>query len=56
VTADDVDLDKIRRGAELAMQASVEDQPQLAWMYAGWIKRHIEELLYEDLWRAMEPR
>jgi len=49
------DLDKIRRGAQLAMHHAVMSEEHLSWLYCGWIKRHCEELLYEDLWLATEP-
>jgi hypothetical protein len=44
------DLDKIRRGAVLAMTAAVDGEEHLSYLYCAWIKQHCEELLYEDLY------
>ena len=46
----EADVDKIRRGAVLAMKSAAEDEPHLAYLCCAWIKRHCEELLYEDVY------
>jgi hypothetical protein len=47
-------LYRIWEAAGLSMEASVENRDHHAYAYARWIKKHVEELLYEDLWEAMK--
>jgi len=49
------DLWRLYDCASLGERATVEDNPHHAFAYFRWIRRHIGELLYEDLWRALEP-
>jgi hypothetical protein len=36
------------------MQASVAGEEYASWAYHRWARRHVEELLYEDMWQARE--
>jgi len=46
---------RLRDCAKLIERAAVEDNPHHVFIYAWWIIRRVEEVLYEDLWRATEP-
>lgn len=48
------DVDKIRRAAVFAMESAVAEGSYGAWYYAGWIKRHCEEILYEEMYQPTE--
>lgn len=48
-----MDLDKIRRGAELAMVECVAGNDHLAFGYCKWIKEYCRETLYEELYESM---
>jgi hypothetical protein len=50
------DLDKIRQGAELAMVGAVDDGGFQAYYYAAWISLHLREVLYCDLWDALNEQ
>ena len=48
------DLDRLRRCALLGEQASAAGEEYCSYAYHRWIRRHVEELLYEDLWDLMQ--
>ena len=45
------DLWRLRDCAFLAERAAVEDNPHHAFAYSRWLRRHVEELLYEDMYQ-----
>jgi hypothetical protein len=47
------DLYRLYDCATLCERATIEDNPHHAFAYARWIRRHVGDLLYEDLW--VEP-
>ncbi len=46
----ELNIDKIRIGAELCMLESVRGNDHLAYAYARWIKEYCQEILYEDMY------
>jgi hypothetical protein len=49
------DLYKILKAAQLSMECSVGWDDHLSYLYDAWIRDHLSEILYEDLWRATQP-
>lgn len=49
------DIDKIRRAAALSMHHAAAGEEHLSYLYDAWIKRHCEELLYEDMYQPSLP-
>lgn len=51
----ELDLYRMRECAFLDGGPLGEDNPHHVFAYARWIRRQAEELLYEDLWAALDP-
>ena len=47
------DLCRLRECALLGEQASTLGEEYASFAYHHWVRRHVEELLYEDLWEAL---
>lgn len=49
------DLYRLRECSLLGERAAVDGMEHASFAYHHWARRHVEELLYEDLWRATAP-
>lgn len=49
------DLYRLRECSSLGETAAADGMDYASFAYHRWVRRHVEELLYEDLWRALEP-
>jgi hypothetical protein len=47
------DLYRLRQCAGLGERAAVEGMEHASFAYHRWVRRHVEELIYEDMW--VEP-